>query len=156
MIGRENELNILDQYYRKKEAQLIVVYGRRRVGKSFLLENWAAKKDHLFIEGLENQSTLKQIQILKKQIMSKIDKPALASAEFKSWSSVLDLLSLYIEDNKSSSKKVVILDEFQWLCVGRSELVSLIKLYWDQHWRKLNTDLILCGSIAHFMIQKVI
>ena len=51
---------------------------------------------------------------------------------------------------------MIFLDEFQWLAAGQSRLVSLLKKYWDNHWKKENVLLILCGSVSSYMYKKVI
>lgn len=160
IIGRSSEFKMLDECYQKSESTLIAIYGRRRVGKSYLIEEWIKSKntDSMIIEGLEKQSKSDQIQLCKNKIVNKIDRPALGDVEYKSWLSILDLLSFYIKTDikNKNKKKVIFLDEFQWLAGEKSELVSYIKMFWDQEWKKYNIMLILCGSIASFMVNKVI
>jgi len=152
--GRQDEIKLLEKHYASPRSELAAVYGRRRVGKSTLVQLFAKAHPNLLFEGLENKDTKSQInhftQVLKQQIPDTL----LQKAHFESWSEVFDYLATYFE--KQKSKIVVFFDEFQWMAAGQSQLISLIKYYWDNKWKSQNVMLILCGSIASFMVRKVI
>ena len=57
---------------------------------------------------------------------------------------------------KIRTKKILFLDELPWMAAGRSRLVSLLKYYWDNHWKGRHVMLILCGSVASFMVKKAL
>jgi len=154
-IGRHHEINELDQLYRAKGAKLAVIYGRRRVGKSTLVEQCMSGKPHLHFDGLEKVRTQGQIEQFTLDLANQIKEPLLHNVKFDNWSAVFDYLTDYLSKNKKK-KIILLLDEFQWLAVNQSKLVSLIKSYWDRHWSKLNILLILCGSVSSFMIKRVI
>lgn len=78
----------------------------------------------------------------------------LASVQFTSWTAVFDYLTSQMPI--SGKKMILVFDELQWMAAGQSALVSLIKSYWDNEWKKKKIILILCGSIASFMMHKVI
>jgi len=157
IIGRTEELNSLDKLYQIKQAKLLAVYGRRRVGKSYLLEQWSKKsKNVIFFEGLKNVDKKVQVANMQKKIKENSNLKSLASLKDYSWPAIFDLLTLCIEEKSKKEKLIIVFDEFQWLCSGRSELVSLFKMYWDQKWKNQNVMIILCGSIASFMVNKVI
>ncbi len=154
-IGREKELKLLEEKYSAKTAQLVVIYGRRRVGKSALVNQFLDEKPNcLKFEGLENEDTQTQIENFIQSLAKQLQDPSLAVLKFDSWS---DLFSYLTEKVFNTSKrKIIFLDEFQWLAAKQSKLVSLIKYYWDNHWKQQNIMLILCGSVASYMIRRVI
>jgi AAA+ ATPase superfamily predicted ATPase len=154
LIGRKEELKYLSENYELKRSGLVAIYGRRRIGKSFLLEKYCKHHDGLYFEGLENQSTLKQIEHFTHQLASQLNDDFLKSAKPQDWRLVFDFLTKYFSQKKK--KVVIVFDEFQWMAAGLSSLVALLKFYWDVHWKKLNVQLILCGSISSYMIKKVI
>ncbi len=154
-IGRKKELKILDDKFASNRAELVVIYGRRRVGKSALIDNFIRnKKSKLVFEGIENENSRKQIEkfrlILEDQFGAKLQIPK----RFKNW----DELFIFITKNifKQRNKFVLVIDELQWAACGKSSLISLLKYYWDNHWKQKNVMLILCGSVASFMVKKVI
>jgi AAA+ ATPase superfamily predicted ATPase len=158
LIGRESEIALLTDKYLTNKSELVVLYGRRRVGKSSLIQEFSARRGSkaisLYFEGLERQRTSSQIAHFAKQLKNQINDPLLQIANFTDWHSIFDFLSRYFEQQKS--KTIITLDEFQWLAANQSRLVALIKFYWDNHWKKQNVMLILCGSIASFMVKKVL
>lgn len=153
-IGRERELDELGSLYQNPKSNLVVVYGRRRVGKSALIEKFIEGKPNLSFEGLENASTKEQIKQFTHDLIQQINEPLLRNVNFEDWQGPFDYLTDYFE--KQKEKVVLFLDEFQWLAVNRSKLVSLLKSYWDRHWSKQNIMLVLCGSVSSYMIKKVI
>ncbi len=153
-IGRINELQELERLYRLPDGQCVVIYGRRRIGKSTLIEKFVAHKAHISIEGLEGEQTKEQIKQVTHQIFQQLNEPLAKQLSFTDWNSLFDYLTRYFEQQKR--KIIFSMDEFQWLAANRSKLVSLIKLYWDKHWKKQNVMLILCGSISSYMVKRVI
>lgn len=154
LIGRLGELSLLRGLAKKEAAQLICVHGRRRIGKSYLLENAFDKERILLFEGLENEHTDVQVQQFLKDLARQTENKLLAKAKVSEWTDVLDELSRVLR--QGPQKKIVVIDEFQWLATQKGMLVSLFKKYWDQDWSKCNVTMILCGSISSYMVKKVI
>ncbi|VAX36724.1 archaeal ATPase, fused to C-terminal DUF234 domain [hydrothermal vent metagenome] len=156
-VGRMNELNLLEEAYRSDKGKLVVIYGRRRVGKSSLVDAFLKEKSGCYaFEAIENVHTDQQIVHFTQFLKSCLDDPALECIRFKSWENVFTYLTDRLIKRSSKKKLVLFFDEFQWMASGRSQLVSLIKYFWDNHWKKNNVMLILCGSIASFMVKKVL
>ena len=153
--GRQTELNALEALYSQKTSSLVTVYGRRRVGKSTLIRHFVNKRSHLIFEGIENVSELKQIQSLMQMFKQQTQNSDLDFIKLETWEDFFRFLSGYVQKH-SKDKMVLVFDEFQWMCQGRSDVVSLFKYYWDAHFKNLNLVFILCGSIASFMVNKVI
>jgi uncharacterized protein len=153
-IGRDDELSILSELYQKKRANLVVIYGRRRVGKSTLIEQFMKNRPGLQFEGLEKVKKAEQIKQFTHDLSLQLNDPVLASANFSEWLSVFDYLTRYFKQQKK--KTILFLDEFQWLANNQSALVSIVKKYWDKHWSKQKVMLILCGSISSYMVRSVV
>ncbi len=158
LLGRDSELELLEEYYAQSKSQLVVLYGRRRIGKSFLVEFFSKNKPHLFFEGLEEESTQEQINNFVQQLKTQIEKDFLLSnLTFTNWHDLFYYLTIEIFPRYLGKKKLVLFfDELQWMAAGRSRLISLIKYFWDNHWKDKGLMLILCGSLASFMVDKVI
>jgi len=134
-----------------------VLYGRRRIGKSSLVKHFARKKPSFYeFEALEGETTYRQIEHFSQQLQKQVDDPILDSVRFENWEQVFTYLTEKIFKRKSRTKKILFLDELPWMAAGRSRLVSLLKYYWDNHWKGRHVMLILCGSVASFMVKKVL
>lgn len=154
-VGREKNLHSLKEFLSRPSAEIAAVYGRRRVGKSTLIEHAISKyvqadAQVIKLEGLEGQSSAKQIANFVSQLEEqgyKISKGKL------NWPQTLNLLV-----QKAPNKQIIIfIDELQWMANYRNDFVSNLKLLWDKKLSKIpGLKLILCGSIASFMIKKVI
>lgn len=157
-IGRIYELQQLEDKYKSGKSELAVIYGRRRIGKSSLVEKFAENKEFFFkFEGIEGEKTKGQMASFVKIMEKYIDDSFLSKIQFDSWHTLFDYLTEKLVDNKKRKKKLILfLDEVQWLAVRRSKLISTIKYFWDNYWKKMNVMLILCGSIASFMVKRII
>lgn len=153
-IGRISELEELNRLYKANQSKIAVIYGRRRVGKSALIEAFIADKPALEFEGLEGISTQGQIEQFIDDLSLQANDPILARAKIDKWNLVFDYLTKYFE--QANKKHILFFDELQWLAANQTKLVSMIKKYWDKHWSKQNVLLILCGSVSSYMVNKVI
>ena len=153
-IGRDLEIQELNKLYQSPEAKLVVIYGRRRVGKSRLVEQFMRGKKHLRFEGLERLRTKAQLTHFLEDMSQQLDDPLLREASLDSWTPIFDYLTKYFA--QQDEKTILFLDEFQWLAANQTKLVSLLKKYWDQYWSKQKVLLILCGSVSSYMIKRVI
>lgn len=154
-VGRDQEIDRLEELHSKKGSCISVIYGRRRIGKSSLISEFSQKKKCLKFEGLEGEHTDKQIENFKNDLAKQVNDKFLDKMKFLNWSEVFEYLTDYID--KCSKKIILVFDEFQWMSANQTRLVSLLKKIWDNDWKKSQkVHLVLCGSVASFMIQKVI
>jgi uncharacterized protein len=149
-IGRKHELAYLDRFARSPQPRIAVVHGRRRIGKSVLLQQALQGKSPLFFEALEERPTRDQLNHFALQLRHQTGHPV---GRPRRWTEALLQLHEALEHNP----RPIVFDEFQWMANYRHELVSELKFAWDRFLSKLpGQKLILCGSIASFMVEKVL
>src|SRR3990167_7650167 len=153
-FGRDTELKLLEESYHSKKSELFVIYGRRRIGKSRLLEEFSKNKNRLLFEGLEHLHTSGQLAHFTKSLKKQNRDPLLSQTEFKTWDDAFTYLTERFLDRKK--KSLIVLDEIQWMAARQTKLISLLKYYWDNHWKNKKLMLILCGSVSSYMVDKVI
>lgn len=153
-IGRHQHIKNLESIWAKNTSQIACLYGRRRVGKSKLVEIFTQSKPAFSFEALEGENTKNQIQHFLQQLAMQCDEPHLAHLKYTDWNPVFELFTKKLFEKK---KVVVFLDELPWMASGQTKLISLIKYYWDTQWKKHpHLFLILCGSLASFMVRNVV
>lgn len=151
-VGREYELKQLDKFLRNEKQSVAVIYGRRRIGKSELIRRSLQKRNAFFFEGLENRPQKSQIANFILQLGRQVESLT-ANQTPKTWREAFFLL----EKPLKKKPACIVLDEFQWMANYRREIVADLKMVWDQCLSSIpRVHLILCGSIASFMITKVI
>ncbi len=157
-IGRTAELKLLETAYVSERAELAVIYGRRRIGKSALVAKFLAGKPQAFsFEALEDDNTPTQLSHFTRRLAGYLKEPLLEETAFKDWDSAFEYFTRHVLLNKKRGAKCIIfLDELQWMAAGKNALVALLKYYWDNHWKQHPVMLILCGSVSSFMIKNVL
>jgi AAA+ ATPase superfamily predicted ATPase len=149
-IGRKNELELLDRFVRSPQSRVAVMYGRRRIGKSVLIQQALQSRTPLYFEALEERPTRDQLNHFMLQLRHLTGHDG---GRPRRWTEAL--LELY--GVVKESPRPIVFDEFQWMANYRHELVSELKYVWDRFLSKLpGQKLILCGSIASFMVEKVV
>jgi len=151
-VGRAAELRSLHGFLARTEPAIGVIYGRRRIGKSSLIQQALGTRPALTFEGLENRPKQEQIAGFLFQL-GRQSRIADTAGNAKDWREALVRLLPVLEQRPAC----LVLDEFQWLANYRREMVSDLKLVWDQYLSKVpGVKMILCGSIASFMTTRVV
>ena len=153
IIGRKEEQQILHSAVQSENSEFIAVYGRRRVGKTYLIRETFGYKFTFQHTGLAKGNT-------KEQLFSFAI--SLRDAGYddcpipKSWLEAFSLLSTYLK-NSTDEKKIVFLDELPWMDTPRSNFISAFEHFWNG-WASARKDivLIICGSATSWIINKVI
>jgi len=151
-IGREAELQFLNDKYEENKGQLIVLYGRRRVGKTETLREFCKGKSHIFFSCTQ---TTDRVQLSKfSKLLLKEDIPAKQYVtEFADWEKAFRaILDLPYGDEK----KLVIIDEFPYMCRGNKSIPSILQNLWDAEFKNSNVMLILCGSAMSFIEKELL
>ena len=125
-VDREQEMETLQSEYEKDGSALVVLYGRRRVGKTTLISEFIKDKNALFFLASE-ESEAQNRSLLKEKVAEFINSDLLRSAEVKSW----DVLFQSIMDTPFESKPVIVLDEFQYLGKANPAFPSIFQRIWE-------------------------
>ncbi|MBI5300320.1 MAG: AAA family ATPase [Deltaproteobacteria bacterium] len=156
-IDRPYEEGLLKERWGKSAASLIVVYGRRRVGKTRLIEEFYKDKKIWKFDGLEREPKSKQIRQFLATLSEYTRNPLFATAECRDWLDAFKLLDKAVQDSSGGYRMAIFLDELPYMANRRAEMISDLKWAWDNLWSKRNGfTLILCGSVASFMVDNVI
>lgn len=151
-IGRGTELQKLKELRRDETPRIAVLYGRRRVGKTYLINEAFKDASMLIFEGLEGQGKPQQIKNFLFQLKQQVPDVEI-QPHTRDWSSALTHLTPLLKKKPT----IIVLDELQWMASYRPELIIHLKMIWDQYLsHQPQTTLVLCGSIASFMIDQVV
>ena len=151
-IGREAELKFLNDKYSNAGGQLIVLYGRRRVGKTETLREFCKGKPHVFFSCTQTTDPVQlrnfSSRMLKENIPAKNYITEFADWE-KAFRAVLDL-------PYGGQKKLLVIDEFPYMCRGNKSIPSILQNLWDAELRNSNVMIILCGSAMSFIEKELL
>jgi len=152
-IGRTLERKRLVDIEKTAGAKILVVYGRRRVGKTELLEQSFRHRNLLKFEGIERKPEKDQMQLVMKTLSEYVDQPLLAKVQENDWVDVLKNIASFVKQGVWT----LYFEELQWLADYKTDLIAALKYVWDNFFRH-NKDLliILCGSSPSFMINQVL
>ena len=156
LIGRKKEIKILEDLLESNSSELIALYGRRRVGKTFLIRE-VYKKNIIFeLTGLYKGTMKDQLQNFHVQLKSRSKKFTNTKIP-NDWFTAFQLLERYINGSKSKKKKVVFIDEFPWIASARSKFLMIFEHFWNTYCTtRDDLVVIVCGSAASFMVNKII
>lgn len=156
IIGRKKEIAILDKAFNSEDSRLIAIYGRRRVGKTFLIREHYKSNIKFEITGINGGSYSDQLKNFTKVI--KKTSPKFKDVKVpKDWLEAFDILENYLDSLKGKKKKVIFIDEFPWLATRKSKFLGAFENFWNSYATKRN-DLVVvvCGSTASYMINKIL
>lgn len=148
---RENELRKLNKRYRNGKFECIVIYGRRRVGKTALINEFCKDKPTVFFSAL-NTTGAENLEALSKAIMS-FERPDMESApQFRSYDAALDELTVLSKEKRM----VFVIDEYPYLAKSKPAISAMLQHIIDHKWSESKMYLILCGSSMSFMEGQVL
>lgn len=151
-IGREAELAFLRDKYNEKQGQLIVLYGRRRVGKTETLREFCKGKPHVFYSCTQSTDKIQLAKFSKQILMENIPAKQYIS-EFADWESAFRSVCDLPYGNQ---KKLLVIDEFPYMCKGNKSIPSILQNLWDRVLKDNNVMIILCGSAMSFIEKELL
>lgn len=150
-INRDAELYLLEDEWVKEGGKLIILYGRRRIGKTRLLLELTKNKEGIFYIA-EDTSAQIQINALKEKISDFLDDPLLNTLEIKDWSQIFE----YLAKNQPKKRFYFIIDEFSYLIKSDKRILSVLQKIWDTQFSYSNIFIVLSGSMLGLMSEMVL
>ena len=153
IVGRKREIAELTRLKESNQAEFVALYGRRRVGKTWLVRNYFQDQFTFYTTGIARGNRKEQLKNFYKSICSYSKKNP---EEPKDWYETFDLLKSVIKQSRQR-RKVVFLDELPWMDTQKSEFLKAIDLFWNS-WGCMQSNLlfIVCGSAASWMVKNII
>jgi len=145
-VNRNEELRFLEEEYNREGASLVVMYGRRRVGKTALAVEFAKEKGAVYFLATEESETENRTA-LKSVVAERIGSELLMNARIDKW----DVIFKEWLNAETVGKKLMIIDEFQYLGKANSAFPSIFQKIWDTLLKDKNVMVILCGSLVSMM-----
>lgn len=156
VAGREDEIKILEKQLKLPQSAFVAVYGRRRIGKTYLIRQVYAKQIVFECSGLNEKNTSQQLENFYLEL-GRVYKKKKTGQPPASWLQAFDLLKQYMNSLKSASKKIIFLDEVSWFDTPKSGFKAALDNFWNQYATKRDDIiLVVCGSAASWIINKVI
>jgi hypothetical protein len=153
IIGRETELEIFDECLKSSKSEFIALYGRRRVGKTYLVREALWNETIFYASGILNGARAVQIKNFSKEINNFGGNHLLPA---NNWDEAFHNLYALICASKNKDKKVVFLDEVPWMSTPKSGFLSALDHFWNRY-ASMRKDvfLIVCGSASSWIIDNV-
>lgn len=150
-VNREAELAFLEEHFRSDRAELIVLYGRRRVGKTELLYRFCQDKPHIFFVADLGTTEVNLVQF-SRAVSQYVHGDPDVEGTYRDWDQGLARLARLARDERL----VVVFDEFTYLVSAQPGITSVLQRVWDESLRHTRIMLILCGSYVGMMMQHVL
>ncbi len=159
ITGRLDEIRILGKALHSADPEFIAVYGRRRVGKTFLIREFYADAICFELIGVHEASLKVQLNNFAQSLKSAMGMGILPQAP-GTWVEAFSYLEQFLESfnqKQNTGKRVVFIDELPWLNTPKSNFLAALEHFWNSYGSKQsNLILVVCGSAASWMIQKIV
>jgi AAA+ ATPase superfamily predicted ATPase len=152
-IGRKTELAELERLHKAGTFQCVILYGRRRVGKSTLLSHFTQNKRTIFFTAIESDSR-RNLELFSRMVMKLRD--VRSEAVFANWEKAFDEIADLAREPSKGESLVLVIDEFPYLAQAERGISSILQHYCDRAFSKLPIMIILCGSSMSFMENQVL
>jgi uncharacterized protein len=148
--GRKKELAYLEKKFNSSQSEFLVIYGRRRIGKTELLKQFVSEKKHIFYSAIETVDK-NQLELFSKAILKGTELEKFIST-FKSWEEAFEFLA----DQSKEQRILLVIDEFPYMVNGNPSIPSILQNSWDLQLKNTHLMLILCGSSMAFMEKELL
>jgi len=150
-IDRIEEMDTLEQEYARQGSSLVIVYGRRRVGKTTLISEFIKDKNTLFFLASE-ESEAQNRNAFKEKVADFTGNELLREVQVSNW----DMLFKVIVDKKYTSKPIIVIDEFQYIGKTSPAFPSVFQRIWEEQLKNQSIMVILCGSLISMMVSQTL
>ena len=153
IIGRQYEYKRLQRCMEEDSAQLVIVYGRRRVGKTFLINQFFNGRFDFKVTGLNNEPKEAQFKTFMIELNAQTGKENKNPTD---WIDAFQLLKEYLCSLQKNEKHVVFFDEFPWFDTPKSDFLAAFEWFWND-WGSTQDNLIfiICGSSTSWMVENI-
>lgn len=154
LIARQRECEQLAESLKSNRSEFVIVCGRRRIGKTFLVDQFFNNEYDFTFVGVHKAKTVVQLRNFAKAIRQYSGKKP---TRFLDWYDAFDALEEYLETLPTERKKVIFIDEMPWIDSQRSTFVSALENFWNA-WANRRYDIVLVasGSATSWMADKLI
>ena len=159
IIGREEEKDELYRVFMSNKPEFIAIYGRRRIGKTFLVRTFFSQKKCIFfhITGIRDGKIRDQIYEFTRILEATFYGPQVRLKEPANWTLAFELLTQTIKQQPPRQKVVLFFDELPWLASQKSGFLQALDYYWNRFWVTMPLlKLVVCGSAASWMIENIL
>lgn len=153
-INREQELKALEKFWKSDSSQLIIIYGKRRVGKTELIKRFINNKRSIYFLA-RRISEKENLLLLGRDIGAFFKDTILKSQGFEKWDNVFLYLKERIKDRKTDHL-ILVVDEFPYLADANKGISSIFQAGWDEYLKNIPIYIILCGSSIGMMEQETL
>lgn len=155
IVGRKEEQKLINQLLKSSNPEFLAIYGRRRVGKTFLIRQTLNNEIVFQMTGITHANTKQQLANFF-SVLRELDTKLSSPDTPKNWFDAFNLLRNYLQ-KLNSTKKVVFFDELPWIDTPRSNFLAALEHFWNS-WASARPDILLvvCGSAASWMVNKLI
>ncbi|WP_205677764.1 AAA family ATPase [Brumimicrobium salinarum] len=155
MTGRKEQENLMNGFINKNKSTFLAVTGRRRVGKTYLIDEVYGNHLCLRITGIQDADTQAQINNFTQKIAEYSKLPIVTPPN--NWQEVFSLLKIYLKALSKSKKQVIFIDELPWIATKRSGFVQLLAHLWNDYLSKeKHFILVVCGSATSWIAEKIV
>ena len=155
MIGREKEISILEETLNSNRAEMIAVYGRRRIGKTYLIEQFYRQSNIKTISLIGQSGATMQTQLSNAKHRL-LEQHGIDVSKGKNWTDIFNAIKTYHKEHPEK-KFVLFIDELPWIATPKSGFIGALSYVWNSYFEKYpNVTFVLCGSAASWMIKKIV
>ena len=142
-VDREEEMKFLENKYKSGKAELILIYGRRRIGKTYLLQKLINEFNGVYLLAEESGNVLDDFSSV---LAERFNDAVLRENPLRSWSAFFTYLG-----ERSKERTLVVIDEVQYIVKGEKGFLSILQKHWDSSMSNSKIMLVLCSSTVSFM-----
>ncbi len=155
IVGRTEEIKVLQETLISQEAEMVAIFGRRRIGKTFLISTVYEKEIVFELSGTQGGSLKQQLKNFRDELSIQYKTPYPMEIP-EDWLGAFQLLKQYLISLESFEKKVLFFDEVPWLAGHKSGFLEALGYFWNSWASRQNIVLVICGSAASWMIRRIV
>lgn len=150
-IDRINEMETLESEYEREGSSLVIMYGRRRVGKTTLISEFIKEKNAMFFLASE-ESEIQNRNIFKDKVAEFTNNELLKTSQVPNW----DMIFKVLADTEFDVKPIIVIDEFQYIGKSNPAFPSIFQRIWEELLKNKSIMVILCGSLISMMVSQTL